>query len=64
MQTIVNVREGQLEGCLSADKKTVIFKGVPYAEPPVGELRWKRPQPRTPWEGVRSAKAFSAKAPL
>ncbi|MBO5254112.1 MAG: carboxylesterase family protein [Clostridia bacterium] len=63
MQTIVNVREGQLEGCLSADQKTLIFKGVPYAEPPVGELRWKRPQPKTPWDGVRSAKAFSAKAP-
>lgn len=63
MQTIVKVREGQLEGCLSADKKCVIFKGVPYAEPPVGELRWKRPQPKTPWEGVRPAKEFSAKAP-
>ena len=63
MQTIVNVREGQLEGCLSADNKTLIFKGVPYAEPPVGELRWKRPQPKTPWEGVRPAKEFSAKAP-
>ncbi len=63
MQTIVKVREGQLEGCLSADQKTVIFKGVPYAEPPVGALRWKRPQPKTPWDGVRPAKEFSAKAP-
>lgn len=62
MKTIVNVREGQLEGCLSADQKSVIFKGVPYAEPPVGALRWKRPQPKTPWEGVRPAKVFSAKA--
>lgn len=63
MDTIVKVREGQLEGCLSADQKTIIFKGVPYAEPPVGELRWKRPQPKTPWEGVRPTKEFSAKAP-
>ena len=62
-QMIVKVREGQLEGCLSADQKSVIFKGVPYAEPPVGALRWKRPQPKTPWEGVRPAKEFSAKAP-
>ena len=63
MQTLVTVREGQLEGCLSADEKSVIFRGVPYAEPPVGDLRWKRPQPKTPWEGVRPAKVFSAKAP-
>lgn len=62
METIVTVREGQLEGCLSADQKSVIFKGVPYAEPPVGALRWKRPQPKTPWTGVRPAKEFSAKA--
>ena len=62
-QMIVKVREGQLEGCLSADQKSIIFKGVPYAEPPVGALRWKHPQPKTPWEGVRPAKAFSAKAP-
>lgn len=63
MQNFVTVREGQLEGCLSTDLNYVVFKGVPYAEPPVGELRWKRPQPKTPWEGVRSAKEFSAKAP-
>lgn len=62
MNTIVKVREGQLEGCLSADQKSVIFRGVPYAQPPVGALRWKRPQLKTPWEGVRPAKAFSAKA--
>ena len=63
MQNFVTVREGQLEGCLSDDLNYVVFKGVPYAEPPVGELRWKRPQPKTPWEGVRSAQAFSPKAP-
>ena len=39
METIVRVREGQLEGCRSADQKSIIFKGVPYAEPPVGALR-------------------------
>ena len=62
METIVRVREGQLEGCRSADQKSIIFKGVPYAEPPVGALRWKRPQPKTPWTGVRPAVEFSAKA--
>ena len=63
MNTIVTVKEGALEGAFSADKQSVIFKGVPYAAPPVGELRWKRPQPHAKWEGVRPALEFSAKAP-
>lgn len=63
MNTIVTVKEGALEGAFSGDKQSVIFKGVPYAAPPVGELRWKRPQPHAKWEGVRPALEFSAKAP-
>lgn len=63
METIAKVKEGILEGVLSEDQKCVIFRGVPYAEPPVGALRWKRPQPKKPWNGVRKAKEFSAKAP-
>jgi len=35
------------------------YKGVPYAAPPVGPLRWKPPQPLTPWSGVRSANSFA-----
>lgn len=63
MQTVVEVHQGKLEGYASADRQSVVFKGVPYAEAPVGELRWKRPQPKKSWEGVREAKEFSAKAP-
>lgn len=40
-----------------------VYKGVPYAAPPVGELRWKAPQPVTPWEGELVADTFSAIAP-
>ena len=35
-----------------------VFKGVPFAAPPVGDLRWKAPQPVEPWEGIKEAKEF------
>jgi para-nitrobenzyl esterase len=38
------------------------FKGVPFAEPPVGDLRWKAPQPPRRWEGVREADKFGPRA--
>jgi para-nitrobenzyl esterase len=38
------------------------FRGIPYAAPPVGDLRWKPPQPVTPWEGVRECTAYSIQA--
>ena len=41
----------------------VAFLGVPYAAPPVGDLRWKPPQPVRPWVGVRTATTFGAACP-
>src|SRR5690349_13197157 len=38
------------------------FKGLPFAEPPVGDLRWKAPQPPGRWEGVRRADRFGPRA--
>ena len=52
---------GVLEGVISADDKVRTFKGVPYAAPPVGPLRWKPPQPAVPWTGVRQASEYGAR---
>jgi len=55
-QTIVKTQNGKVEGYASGDVR--IFKGIPFAQPPVGELRWKAPQPVQDWEGVKKCKAF------
>ncbi len=52
----VETKYGILEGFEENGVKK--FLGVPFAQAPVGELRWKAPQPLQPWEGVREAKAF------
>lgn len=52
----VKTAEGVLEGTDQSGVKT--FLGIPFAAPPVGDLRWKAPQPVVPWQGVRMAKAF------
>ena len=49
---------GTVEGLTSPDKKIRIFEGIPFAAPPVGNLRWQPPQPAPSWTGVRKATAF------
>lgn len=61
MSTVVKTKKGLLEG-VDMGSYTV-FRGVPYAKPPVGELRWKRPQETDAWEGVRKADTFPAICP-
>ena len=56
---IVKVEGGQIQGVPSASSGITVFRGIPYAAPPVGELRWKRPQPVVKWKGVRKADTFS-----
>ena len=47
-------------GLLSGEKIGTIqrFLGIPFAQPPVGDLRWKAPQPLSPWQGVKSCVAY------
>jgi para-nitrobenzyl esterase len=60
-QVQVRTAAGLVEGAKSADGKVVIFKGIPFAAPPVGELRWKEPQPVSSWKGVRKGTEFGAR---
>lgn len=53
----VNTSCGTVEG-IELENGVKAFLGIPYAQPPVGELRWKAPQPMTEWEGILEAKAF------
>src|SRR6266568_2240155 len=52
----VQVTGGKLQGVVKDGVAS--FKGIPFAAPPIGELRWKPPQPVKPWSGIRKADAF------
>ena len=54
----VTIDSGKLEGTLNAAGTVRIFRGIPFAAPPVGDQRWQPPQPVAPWKGVRSAEEF------
>jgi len=56
----VQTANGLLEGVNESGLHS--FKGIPFAEPPVGDLRWKEPQPLHNWEGVRKADKFGPRA--
>ncbi len=58
----VTIESGELEGIFGWDPRILVFKGVPYAAPPVGDLRWKAPQPAKSWEGVRRADQYGPMA--
>lgn len=55
---VVHTEAGNVEGTASADAKIRIFRGVPFAAPPVGDLRWQAPQHVQGWTGVRKAVEF------
>ena len=58
-QPTVAISQGTLAGRIGANGVET-FKGIPYAEPPVGDLRWKAPVAIAPWKGRRDASAFGA----
>jgi para-nitrobenzyl esterase len=58
---LVSVQGGVVRG--AADDATFAFRGLPYAAPPTGHLRWRAPQPPSSWPGVRDATQYAASCP-
>lgn len=58
---VVCTSAGAVRG--SVDVETISFKGIPYAQPPVGSLRWRAPQPAAAWQGVRDGSRFGPVCP-
>ncbi len=56
----VRVEQGQLSGVHGSSPEVRVYKGIPFAAPPLGNLRWRAPKPAADWAGVRKADQFSA----
>src|SRR5271169_4452440 len=59
--TIACTQSGPVQGVAQGDTRA--FLGIPYAAPPVGNLRWRPPAPPLPWQGVRDASSFGNVCP-
>ena len=62
IETPLVLDQGKIQGLYNQDKDVEIYAGIPYAEAPVGELRWKEPRPVKPWEGVKDCTHFAPRA--
>ena len=55
---VLSVTGGKITGAVSDTEGVYVYRGIPYAAPPTGDLRWKEPQPPIPWEGVKMMDRF------
>jgi para-nitrobenzyl esterase len=60
LEPAVRVAGGLAAGVPGRDAAITVFKGLPFAAPPVGDLRWRAPRPVVTWTGVRKADRFGA----
>ena len=61
---LVTIDSGTLEGAhFGSASDELMFLGIPYAAPPIGERRWKPPQPVDRWQGTRKADSYGAACP-
>lgn len=59
----IQIESGQLAGVAGRDPAITVYKGIPYAAPPVGALRWRPPEAPKSWQGVRAADTFGYVCP-
>jgi len=57
---VLTIEGGKVIGVKTSTEGVIAYKGIPFAAPPVGDLRWKEPQPVIPWNGVMTADSFGA----
>ncbi len=55
---VITVTGGEIQGYADEASGVSIFKGIPFAAPPMGDLRWKAPQPVEPWEGIKECREY------
>ncbi len=60
--SVVSIADGKVSGVLDASAGVELYAGIPYAAPPVGELRWREPQDPEPWDGVLKCCEFAPMA--
>jgi para-nitrobenzyl esterase len=59
---VLTIEGGKVTGVQTPTKGIIAYKGIPFAAPPLGDLRWKEPQPIVPWEGIKVADSYGAAA--
>lgn len=58
----VKIESGRITGIPGRNQSITVFKGIPYAAPPVGDLRWRPPQPVEAWKGIKACDKFGPSA--
>lgn len=56
---VVSIKDGQITGLYNEDRSVKVYAGIPYAAPPVGDLRWREPQDPAPWTGIKACDTFA-----
>jgi para-nitrobenzyl esterase len=61
----IKIDTGIVEGVVEGEKgkEVNVYRGIPYAAPPVGDLRWKPPQPAASWKGVKDCTRYAGISP-
>ena len=56
---VITTDSGKITGVFNQDHTVEVYAGIPYAAPPIGQLRWKKPQDPEPWDGIRACDTFA-----